>query len=530
MRCRRFVIRCAHNPFIRLCALSGLLLSLVSSGLAVSVGSILQSPLNSKNLPSECRNAAKATNPIAAENTCPGTSSWRPDYPTGPQSAIEAFTNPVSVNVGQRINIYVSTTALAYSLQVYRMGWYQGLGGRLLLTIPVLRGIRQPAPTMDPATRMMSCSNWYDPVILTVPVSWVSGIYVVKLRSSEGYMRYVYFVVRNDASKAPILYQSSVLTYQAYNNWGGYSLYVGYVSPGQHSSDRRAYIVSFDRPFEQDDGLMYFDRYEYDLLRWLERQGYNMSYATDVDTDLNPTSLRHHRLILIAGHDEYWSTAMRNHFTAARDAGVSLAFFGANDAYWHIRLQSSPLGPDREVVCYKSALLDPLAAVDPQEATVRWRDAPLNQPENALLGEMYNGILAASAPLVLDAGAQPFLEGTSFHVGTALPDLVVQEYDGVVQNGLTPPSLTILASSPVTCTTASDLCPDAKGVSNATLYTAPGGARVFDAGTFQWEWGLDDSTFLPAGSIPLPANTQRPSSYPGFQRLTANLIAYLLAR
>ncbi|HEY7417112.1 MAG TPA: N,N-dimethylformamidase beta subunit family domain-containing protein [Ktedonobacteraceae bacterium] len=523
MRFWRFVIKCAQNPVIRFGVLFGLLLCLVSSGLAViSVGAILQSPVNSKNLPDGCRNAAKAANPVAAENTCPGTTSWRPDHPTGPQSAIEAFTNPVSVNTGQQIKVYVSTTALAYSLQVYRMGWYQGLGGRLLLTIPVLHSIKQPAPTIDPATRMVDCSNWRDPMTLMIPATWVSGIYVVKLISSQGYMRYTLFVVRNDASRAPILFQSSVLTYQAYNNWGDYSLYLGLNAQHQYISSQRAYVVSFDRPYARDDGLGDFDRYEYNLLRWVEREGYNVSYSTDVDADLNPASLLRHRLVLIAGHDEYWSTAMRDHFTAARDAGVSLAFFGANDSYWHIRLQNSPLGLDREVVCYKSAVLDPLAAVEPQQTTVRWRDAPVNQPENALLGEMYNGIVAGAWPLVLDAGAQPWLQGTPLYVGKALPDLVTGEFDGVVQNGLTPPSLTILSSSSVKCTTATDFCPDRKGVSNATLYTAPSGARVFDAGTFQWQWGLDNDSFL-------LTSTHRHYSNAGFQQFTANLIAYLLA-
>jgi hypothetical protein len=522
MRFWRSVIRCTRNPLARFFFLSGLLLTLVSSGVLISVGPQAQSLISSKKLSFICRDAAQAANPVAAENTCPGTASWRPDHLTGPQDAIEAFTNPVSVNGGQRINIYVSTTALAYSLQVYRMGWYQGLGGHLLLTMSALRGIRQPAPTIDLATRMVSCSNWRDPVTLMIPASWVSGIYVVKLLSSEGYMRYTLFVVRNDASRAPILFQSSILTYQAYNNWGGYSLYLGPNTQHENVSSQRAYVVSFDRPYHRDDGLGDFARYEYNLLRWVERQGYNVSYSSDVDADLNAASLLHHRLILVAGHDEYWSTAMRDHFTAARDAGVSLAFFSANDSYWHVRLQSSPSGPDREVVCYKSALLDPLAAAAPQQATVRWREPPLNQPENTLLGEMYNGILARPAPLILDAGARPFLKGTSLSVGKALPDLVVQEFDGVVQNGLTPSSLTILASSPVICNAASSLCPDRKGVANATLYTAPGGARVFAAGTFQWQWGLDNDTFL-------PSPTPRSFSSVGFQQFTANLIAYLLA-
>jgi hypothetical protein len=468
----------------------------------------------------ECQTAYKAANPVAAENTCPGTASWRPaDHATGPQEAIEGFTNPVSVNVGQSVHIYVSTTAPSYFLQVYRMGWYQGLGGRLLYSLPDVPGIRQPAPTLDPATRMVSCSNWHDPLTLEIPDSWVSGIYLVKLVSSQGYIRYTSFIVRNDASHAPILYQSSVLTYQAYNLWGGYSLYFG--SQGnQYTRTARSYVVSFDRPYSDNDGLMDYVLYEYNMVRWLEQRGYNLSYAADLDNQLHPETLLNHRLILVSGHDEYWSTPMRDNITAARDAGVSLAFFGGNDVWWHIRLQSSPLGPGREVVCYRVASLDPETAVNPKEATVNWRDAPLNQPENALLGEGYSGIVAEPAPLVLSAGAAPFLKGTTLNVGSALPGLEAGEFDGVLQNNFTPSSLIVLATSPVKCN--SGLCTDHKGVANATVYTAPSGAKVFDAGTFQWQWGLDNDTF--DGTIP-----QRSYSNPDFQLFTEHLLAYLLS-
>jgi hypothetical protein len=468
-----------------------------------------------------CQDASQAANPVAVENTCPGTASWRADFPAGQQDAIEAFTSPASVNVGGFLHIYVSTLAPTYALQVFRLGWYQGLGGRLLLSTPALRGTRQPSPTIDQATRMVSCSTWRDPVTLAIPTTWVSGIYLIKLVSSQQFMRYVSFIVRNDANRTTMLYQSSILTYQAYNSWGGYSLYLGQTAHQQYSSAQRSYVVSFDRPFNEGPGPMNFFNYEYDLVRWVEHQGYNVSYITDVDTDLHPSLLLHHQLLLISGHAEYWSTAMRQHVTTARNAGVSLAFFGGNDIWWHVRLQSSPLGPDREVVCYKEASLDPLAATSPSQATVNWGTPPLHQSAGPLLGETYGGIVVGNAPLVLGAGARFLLAGTALHVGDALPGLVSGEYDHVVPHAGAPASLVILASSPVTCK-LSTTC-SGRGVANATLYTAPGGARVFDAGTFQWQWGLDNDSFLP---------TPQGRSYSSapFQCFTANLIDYLLAR
>lgn len=481
-----------------------------------------------------CPHAATAPNPILAENTCLGSADWGLDHPTGPGNAIEAFVAPASVSVGRTVRMYVSTSAPSYTFRIYRMGWYRGLGGRLVYSSNVQQGIEQPASTIDPGTRMVSCSNWHNPVAVAVPLTWISGVYIVKLVSSAGYMRYTLFVVRNDASSAPILFQASVLTYQAYNTWGGYSLYEG-TSASQSSSsngqnhaeglfDDRAYIVSFDRPYT-GYGLGDFLSYEYNLVRWLERNGYSMAYSTDIDTDMQGSGLLHHRLFLIASHDEYWSAAMRGHVISARDAGVSLAFFGADDAYWHVRPQSSPLGPDRLMTCYKRAAQDPEAVSNPSEATVLWRDEPLNKPENALLGAMFggtvqNGTSQQGTALVLDQGARPFLGDTGLDIGSTVPSLIGGEFDQVAHNAAAPATLSVLAASPVRC----NFCQaDASGMAtaNATLYTATSGAKVFDAGTLHGSWGLDADPYH-ADLVPHALSNQ------GIQRMTANLMSYLL--
>lgn len=476
--------------------------------------------------PMDCAHAAQAPNPVEAENTCPGTDGWQVDHPIGPDNAIEGFTSPASVDVGGMVRLYVSTTAARYTFSVYRMGWYGGSGGRLVFTSPTITGTNQPPPLFDHVTHMVSCDNWTHPSVIRIPVTWVSGFYVVKLISSDGYMRYAPFIVRDDSSRAPILYTSSFMTYQAYNAWGGYSLYRGPDPLGNAAGEQRALVVSFDRPYDQHNGLMDFVSYEAGLLRWLERQSYNMTYAADVDLDTMSFLPQRHRLLLVAGHDEYWSTTMRTTVTNARNAGVSLAFFGANDVYWHVRLQASPLGPDREVVCYKHGYYqdgtrdttDPLAATEPNAATVRWRDAPLNQPEDSLLGQMYHGGVVDVAPLVLSVGARPYLGSTQLKPNSSIPGIVGWEYDQYSDDGTAPRNVTILASSPVRCQ-PTDLCPaSGNDRSNATIYTAPSGAKVFDAGTFLWGRGLDPG-FDPADAA---------YTSPGLQRMTANLLASLL--
>lgn len=476
----------------------------------------LPNPLLPSGAPTSCAQAATAANPIQAENTCPGTTAWQVNAPQGPQGAIEAFTDPASVDQGGSILLYVNTTAPTYSFSLYRMGWYGGLGGRLVYTSPTLQGVQQPAPLYIASTRTATASNWRDPVQLGIPTSYVSGVYLLKFTSSQHFMRYDLFTVRDDLSHAPILFQSSVFTYQAYNTWGGYSLYHSTAHPTDSST--RAYRVSLDRPYATGWGVGDFAQWEYPAIRWLERQGYDMSYQTDADLNASGQVLAQHNLVIIGGHGEYWSSAMRDHLTAARDQGMSLAFFGANDVYWHVRTEASPLGADRLIDCYKYTTNDPDQA-NPVLATENWRSPTVGDPENALLGAMYVSTVHPSVPLILAPGASPLLQGTGLMPGDSLPGLVGGEADHVFDNGKTPANLAVLSLSPVKCN--STWCSGDYSTASATLYTAASGARVFDAGTFQWSWGLDDGSFPQVEDPHHVTNT-------GFQAFNANLIAYLL--
>ena len=169
--------------------------------------------------------------------------------------------------------------------------------------------------------------------------------------------------------------------------------------------------------------------YEYNFVRWFERNGFYGTYAADTDIHLNGQESLNHQLLLFAGHDEYWSTAMHDNVVAARDSGVSLAFMTANNSYWHMRVEDSPFGVGRQVICYKDDLLDPYRNINSREVTVCFRDEPLDAPERGLIGQQYHGIASATAALTLADGASPYLEGTTLTSGASLPGLVGGEYD-----------------------------------------------------------------------------------------------------
>ena len=471
-----------------------------------------------------CIHAASHPNPTQAENTCLGTTDWQATLPAGPANAIMGYVAPASVERGQPLQLYVSTLAPIYQFDIFRLGWYAGLGGRLMYRSPPLVGVDQPAPLFDPATRMVSASNWLEPVVIHIPTSWVSGVYVVKLISSDGFMRYTLFVVRDDASHAQIQIVIPFLTYQAYNTWGGYSLYDGSNENGEQISSLRATAVSFDRPYALGEGLGDLPRWDVDSVRWFERMGYDVTYVADTDLESGTYATHGHRLIVVSGHAEYWSSAMRTALTSARDIGTSLAFLGGDDVYWRVRLQDSALGPNRVEVCYRFAALDPLSATSPGEATVRWRDPPLEQPEGALLGAMYTGIYRGNLPLTFTAAAAPWLAGTGLRPGSLVPGLIGTEVDAVyvpttaaLYHGVTVLATTYIAGQ----YTTQNECSACGHWAAATLYVANSGAHVFDAGSLQFVWGLDDASFN-------PTTTASGTVSPAFQLFMRHLVGYLL--
>jgi hypothetical protein len=363
---------------------------------------------------------------VAAENRRPGTSAWRITH-LGERNAIEGWADRVSATNGDRVRLYVSTTARRFQVEVYRMGWYGGLGGRLLWRSGPLPGRRQPPPVRTPGTSMVA-TRWRPSLSLTVGADWPPGDYLLKLVAASG-QRYVPLTVRDDGSHAALVVQNAVTTWQAYNLWGGRDLYVG----PDRSLETRSRVVSFDRPYDAAGrGAGDFLGNEYPLVRLVERLGLDVTYWTDIDLHRHPERLLAHRGLVSLGHDEYWSTRMRRGAEAARGHGVNLAFLGANAVYRHIRLRPSPTGPDREEVNYKpwSAGDDPAWRTDPSQVTTDWRRPPLNDPESHLLGAQYECNPTHAAGVVARPSSWLFA-GTGVRAGTRLPGLVGDEYDRV---------------------------------------------------------------------------------------------------
>jgi hypothetical protein len=435
------------------------------------------------------RQAAIQPNPIQVENGLPGSDGWRlTEVATNHQ--IEGYASAVSIPHGSTLDVAVSTSAPSYGVKVFRMGWYGGAGGRLVDTLDNLPGTLQPVPPPDPQTGLIEC-HWTVSFTLPVPDSWVSGIYLLVLTASTGYQAYVPLVVTDPASRDTYAFIHGVATDQAYNAWGGKSLYgdSSYSDP-QDRYARRARMVSFDRPFEQANGAGNFFYWEYPMIRWLERNGYDVTYLSDIDLDEQPALTLAHRGILIVGHDEYWSRSMRDGLASAVQNGVNLGLFAADTGAWQVRFQpDNSGGMDRTEVCYKSAAEDPLSTIEPKLTTVNWQSPPVSEPESTLVGATFAGILSSkNQPLVVNDAGLWIFQGTGLKDGDSIAAMVGYEYDAVKAYRPHPPDLQIPFSSPVLNTAGRS------DVAQSSLYTAASGATVFNAGTLSWALRLDQYT------------------------------------
>lgn len=463
-------------------------------------------------------------NPIACENAKPGTprSVW--DVSGSGSATIQGFSTDISVDLGQRIDFKISTDAPAYDITIYRLGYYGGDGARQVATVTPSATLPQVQPSCitDSTTELTDCGNWAVSASWTVPSTAVSGVYIARLhRADTGAASHITFVVRDDASHSDVVFQTSDPTWQAYNTYGGSDFYQG-------AAHGRAYKISYNRPVLTRDGTGgrdFFFANEYPLVRFLERNGYDLSYIAGVDTDRAGGLLTNHRTFLSVGHDEYWSKGQRANVEAARDAGVNLQFLSGNEVYWKTRYEASADAGHtayRTLVCYKETWSN--AKIDPSsEWTGTWRDprfaprsAGAGVPENGLTGTIFESnytdlplqVSAAEGRLRLWRGTSlsSLAAGTS---ATLAPHTVGYESDEDLDNGARPPGLvrfsTTSGSVPQYLYDFGNDVRAGTTTHHLTMYRAASGALVFGAGTVQWTWGLDevhDSPFAPEPADP----------------------------
>ena len=316
--------------------------------------------------------AAATPSAVQLENAQPGTTAWQRTLYSG----VDVYADAVTAAPGDPIGVHVST-AYRYRLVVYRLGWYGGTGARLMACVPSCAGDEQGrvlhgdgAGPGDVPQR----AGWPQTDVVQTGYDWTSGYYLVEAEltsgSVAGRVATTYVVLRqpSDQSPAQILVQVPVNTWEAYNTWGGKSLY-NFAPLG--AVDR----VSFDRPFDHQASSPLW--WEIQTVRFLEREGYDVAYQTDVDTDSDPAACC---AIGSSSSTATTSTGRSRCATASTlrsPAATNLAFMGTNDAYWNVRYEDG----GRTIVAYKS-LYDPNP--DPTQKTAMFRE--IGRPECLLLG------------------------------------------------------------------------------------------------------------------------------------------------
>lgn len=385
---------------------------------------------------------------------------------------IEGYATASSGLPGTQVGLRVSTDAATFRVRAFRIGHYVGGTGRRVWSSPSLRGHLQAAPSFADEGLRTIVARWRTST--TVDTSgWRPGLYVFRLHSGTGWEAHVPYVVSSPSSAGRVALVVPVTTWQAYNDWGGYSLYEG------PPADRRSWAVSFDRPYpapgatEMTFGVV-------PVVVTAERLGIRLAYFTNLDLELRRDALLGARAYVSTGHDEYWTPAMRRRVEAARDAGTNLVFLGANTMYWRIRIGPEGRRPGRVVTGYRGdAALDP---APPRRRTGRWRDPPEPDPENALTGMRYE-CFPVDAPFRVAAPGWWGFDGTGIHRGEEFDHLVGVEADRVYPVRGTPRPLQVLASDRYSC----------RGVptsAQAVYYTTRSGAAVLNVGTLRWTCAL----------------------------------------
>ncbi|MEV1321949.1 N,N-dimethylformamidase beta subunit family domain-containing protein [Micromonospora arborensis] len=493
---------------------------------------------------------------VAAENLLPGTLRATWDLPSGSfggHAALQGFADGFSVDKSETVPFKIGQSDSAgWTAQVYRLGWYGGTGARLIATLApdstqLAASQSQPAPAdVDPVTTLLSadCAAWATTLEWTPPAWAPSGMYVLRLNRVGGGASHVMFVLRDDDRTADLMLMPSDSTWHAYNAWGGLgsgqyagnSLYYG-TAVNQYNPDAARY-VSYNRPIVnrgscdpgRDYGAVRWSNFwtgEYPMVRFLERNGYDIKYYSCLDAAGDPDGdlLTNVGAAMMVGHNEYWSDAMRSGWEAAKAAGTSVFSCAGNEVFWRL-VGSAPdsSGRPRTWECYKSTI-DSRGSTGRTEWTGTWRDPSGagkggDQPENTLTGTIFvvNGPDLRSLVVPADGGysATPLWRHTAVAALTsgqtwASPSQILGfEWDtygpagtsGTGSAYMADPHADSVYCSDVTYSIASGVLLtgpgdeyDAAGTATHRLVVHPGGdgALAFGTGTINWALGVDSA-------------------------------------
>jgi hypothetical protein len=408
-----------------------------------------------------------------SENSLPGDPDWQIRH-LGAADAMMGYLNAASVLPGEPVTLFASTTAPSFQVSAFRMGWYKGDLARLVWKSATVPGHQQSPATVSPDTRTVE-TDW-GPSLAIKTDDWPEGSYLLRMDSEAGAQRFVPLTIRSASTSGKTVIKNCVGTWQAYNTWGGYNLYNG---PGGASDyNNRSLAVSMDRPYDASGAYMFL-WHERKFVALAERSGLPLAYVTSFDLAEDPHLLDGASSLFSLGHDEYWPPPERANVTAARDAGVNVAFLGANCCFRRTRLASTRLGANRMVICYKTSYMqDPMYGKDNALVTSDWREPPNPDPESSLTGTKYESNPVDADYIVVSPDSWIFA-GTGVSKGTTFVGLVGIEYDRVNPDSTVERPIQILAHSPLTCR-------NVNSYSDSAYYTHSGGAGVFNTGTMRW--------------------------------------------
>jgi len=394
---------------------------------------------------------------VIAENAKPGSSGWLINQNVSP-TAIQGFATSTQAELGQTVNLYVTTQQPSFHVEAYRMGWYQGKGARLVWTSPTVKGINQPTCPRDTSINMVQCYTWKLTTSFVVTSAFTPGDYLLKLVAGPGAQSYIPLTVWDATSTATYVLVNRSMIEQGWNTYGGFSFYAGVgpctIDQNPYPVCNRARVVSFDRPYDTGYGSSDFLTNEYPLIRLMEREGLDVTYVTDVTLATDPTLLSNHKVLLSLDHDETWTYSERLAVLRAQQHGLNVVFFGAAAMVRHARLEPSVMGLNRQVVDYRNYAADPLYAkgTSPNEVTGNtWESPPASWSPLGQIGVEYSGYLDPNlfVPMVVSDASSWVYAGTGLKNGSVLPHVIASDIDHVIASGAEPGDLQILGHSPV---------------------------------------------------------------------------------
>jgi hypothetical protein len=459
---------------------------------------------------------------IKGENEKPGTTDWQLTYVKFDgkgkfrQSLIEGYCTRTSVAAGEQIGFCVSADpATPFDIDIYRLGYYGGAGGRLVQHLGPFDGTPQETPPVGDK-RLREC-KWKPTIAFDVPNDWLSGVYLAKLSAAKHrYQSYCIFIVR-DERPADVLFQCSTNTWQAYNKWPeSHSLY------DNDRPDKKPLVsnvrVSFDRPYAKypqvtDNPLSLgsgeFLLFEFPFAYWLEQHGYDVTYCANEDVHNSLETVTRCKAFLSVGHDEYWSRKQYDHCMEAVKRGVNFGFFSGNSCCFVVpMLESSAKVPNRVI-----ERVGRYGGIRPGEE--KWMaDLPEEAPNEAtLIGAQTVTPFNGSGDWICTMPEHWIFAGTGMKKGDRIPGLVGWEFHG---DPLKIASLEVVAAGPTTNGGDKD------SHYEATIYPGPKGNTVFNASTIFWAQGLSSP---PGHWLPYVHNGRPHGPDKRVQKITENLLA-----